>query len=661
MLDSVLGFTPCKTSSVCTDMILAKSREYHSYAAAGLVALLMREAASLAWSFWESQRRFFSAWDAREMCLPSFLVCLVLLSLLTAEILFATTPEPFSHAMPPVDGLTEPWRPVLTLRVVEWLVSVPALLTLAGHCALRRPMREVIGPILITDTYVAISWLAMVSHWSVMKWGLVLLTFVGYAIASRSMLKWITAFSSETSEHSPDAHIRRYSAAGLIGLFGVYGVIYLLALTGCIDVFVEQFCFTVASFGTKVMMSISFSSLRATEHRQQLIGTARCLQNVNTQFMSLLKGSFDLTVPCLADRDGSCIIGIEQTADVHLLQQHLNRPVAGFPLESLVPGNEQKEIFRQHIRNVVRQSEEEARFHEKALLCKSDEISSMFGAVAPVSQSLHCLMERLLSDDHHGTELVAVVLHMSALPTFGEANHCEPRSILIAIVLDSMSLESTAPSVCIPTTDAFERKTAPAAVGEHTVRYRAREDDATGSNALGLIQFRDSAVCEGEELEEWNGNWDVGSQSSKVSFPGSVHMACRQVLGPLLDTPAPARFVASRMADYVDCASQMVQIGTTSKVANMHYQQQLNEWNDLQERRIVSSVLKHSGAPGVNVEESVWRSEILPLMSVTAPIGPKPEPPRLTDNDTELWAEAWTATFDRYSSSGESDENDSAV
>eukprot|EP00747_Dinoflagellata_sp_TGD_P076145 gnl/TRDRNA2_/TRDRNA2_159029_c1_seq2.p1 gnl/TRDRNA2_/TRDRNA2_159029_c1~~gnl/TRDRNA2_/TRDRNA2_159029_c1_seq2.p1 ORF type:complete len:677 (-),score=121.22 gnl/TRDRNA2_/TRDRNA2_159029_c1_seq2:281-2017(-) len=152
------------------------------------------------------------------------------------------------------------------------------------------------------------------------------------------------------------------------------------------------------------------------------------------------------------------------------------------------------------------------------------------------------------------------------------------------------------------------------------------------------------------------GGSDVGSQASKETFVGSVHFACRQLLGSLLERPPPKQLMSKSMDDHVQCAKEMVQLKAPVEIHRLHHKQQLSQWHERFGKHVVSEMLRRGRAPDIDgIDENIWRSGVLPALGEDHP-GMKPHTPILP-NDDDLWFEAWRIAYEGHASSGSGEED----
>lgn len=708
--------TDCDAVAECRTTRELVPLHYHVYVAIGLFTLFIREAVVLIATLKETIQT--PALVKKDRVRTQFFMCAVLAALTSVEVAFANgAGASFSHAMPTAPNATTFLinRPVRTMRYMEWLVTVPILLTLAGHCALRRPMKEVVHPILITNAYILLAWGAMVTEVPRVRWSLVFLTFAGYYFASAGMVKWVYAFWDARTQLEPSSSLTRALSVGLlIGVFGIYAVIYLLALTGGISDYVEHLSFTFSGFATKVTMSVLFTSIRFAEDGQALADLLSQIKTMNRSFMSILKGSFDSVVLCVADSEGGCVFSSEKSPDVEELERRLGRHVAGKDITALLAGDLSRTMFRGHVRNVLRQAETvSACAVYPGEMSKSPTLPSL-----PVAQVLHCTLEASIG----GTSTsVGAAIHLSALPKHtGMPSHQDGKTLIAAISFNANSAEPVPDindAAAIIDAEAQARQlmqkgqlgaTAQRQLGERVakggkkkggqkkVRISSKQQEKEAAAPASLSAAGEKEGAEGVDgagiggkssvaavsepdvgsrgeheslaesddkvlLEELHikGGPDVASQSSKESHVGSVHMACRQLLGPLMDKPPPAQLMSRKVEDHLSCAAEMVRMKGPATINRFHHEQQLAEWQERCRGQLVSELLSRSKAPESQMDETLWCSEVLPRIRGQQP-GEKPVPEGSLDDDETLWLRAWQRTYEEEEDEDEEESSEAS-
>jgi len=626
------------------------STGYHGYAAVGLLTLLFREMSGLISNLTEFKYYQVHLWTLKEQCLPPLLLCLILVALTTVEAVFAVREQPWVHFMG-TPGKPGVFQPVHTLRFAEWLVSVPLLLMLSGHCLLGRPVSEVKEPALITNWYIVISWGAMLTSNLAFRWILVVLTFLMFGWASHGMLRWVSDYKSTVPPDLPSRHLRPVSVGLLIGLFGVYGCVYIATITGIMGADLELFCYTWLGFAAKVAMSMLCCAIRTVEEQQMLASLLAWTGSLNTAFMSLLRGSFEVLVPCVVTDDGVCLVAETQFGDAAQLENMFGRQLKGTNLEDLLCDPEERQRFQGYVNNTLEQSESLKKLEPSDAKFKA--MGESCTGAAPVAQVLHC---KLAAAD--GAQVQAV-MHLSAMRSPGCTGY--RRHLVAAVRFLCVEPESSAQPV-----DSTVQPEVISGVqkvlrlrGKKKAKQRSRTSGSstsqTASKGCESNAWTSDLSSSSDDGEQMLHGSDAGSQSSKLSQVGSVTAACRQLLGPLLERPPPHELQSKCIEDHVQCAAEMVRMKVPTEISRFNYQQKLSQWEEKTRNASVYSMFSKSPSPSSNVEEVVWRNEVLPNLLEKKPPGSKPRVPELP-TEADLWYRAWKATYE--SDSGDEDDDD---
>eukprot|EP00439_Symbiodinium_sp_Y106_P064325 s208_g10.t1 len=218
---------PCGCDTLCAQAVpAAYHQRAHAFVALGLGVVLLRESSLLMVSIvdrvicktdWSLTALALAKCTGvhktgQDQGLAQMLLCLLLTSLTSMEVYLAWTPLPWVHV---AHGM-----PVFTIRYASWLVDVPLLLLLTCCAGLNRPLSEALGPILATNGYILVSWAAL------------------FVESPGRLLK-------EAPEEAPCRRARISAVLLLIGVFGLYGVVYLLAAAGAMDFSTEMLCYTL--------------------------------------------------------------------------------------------------------------------------------------------------------------------------------------------------------------------------------------------------------------------------------------------------------------------------------------------------------------------------------------------------------------------------------
>lgn len=533
-----------------------------------------------------------------------------------------------------------------------------------------------------------VSWVALVVDSVALRWALVLGTFAAYAWASVGMLKWVSDFLVEAPAGAPCRKLRVSSVLMLVVLFGLYGVVYLLAIAEVIDTHVELLAYSCMGFGCKVVLSMIFTAIRVIEHQHTLMGLLCRISGVSTAFMSLLRGSFDFVVPCIADESGSCEFPATHSGDSMQLERCLCRPLLNSSINELLAGDGERARFANYVQNAVRQADSLQRSH-----CFGGKAWQVIagcnpGQMPPVAQVLHIKLERASvccmepgapGDGCTDRGPLGAQVHLSVVPQSGlfAAGAGGRHHMVLALKLDQEERSGPPPlhvedSLLAGPKESCrkENKEHPRRVGgtvgglrarrlgkpaQEVARKREVSGKYAGTPVMGEACGDEAATQASEDAQsagsvEWGlqapfgGGWDACSQSSRLSCVGSVTAACRQLLGPLHDHLPPKQLVSKRVEDHVLCAAEMVRLRANAKIKALHHEKQIEEWTALQESYMLGAVLSRSRAPENGMDEAVWRSELLPHLQGPPP-GRKPQQSDVPD-DEELWYQAWQHTYE---------------
>ena len=153
---------------VCKDLVSCNQyhqkdqdlRLYSALIAAALVAVLLQEAAAVALTHNTARKAIHLIPNIKESLLPSFLLCITFVVLLVENLPMVIGDVPwFAHAAN-LNRSDLHEQPVYTIFYAEWVVNVPILLVMAGSISLGRSAVEVGEPLLITNIYIVLAWVA---------------------------------------------------------------------------------------------------------------------------------------------------------------------------------------------------------------------------------------------------------------------------------------------------------------------------------------------------------------------------------------------------------------------------------------------------------------------------------------------------------------------
>eukprot|EP00747_Dinoflagellata_sp_TGD_P170926 gnl/TRDRNA2_/TRDRNA2_203719_c0_seq1.p1 gnl/TRDRNA2_/TRDRNA2_203719_c0~~gnl/TRDRNA2_/TRDRNA2_203719_c0_seq1.p1 ORF type:complete len:586 (+),score=54.16 gnl/TRDRNA2_/TRDRNA2_203719_c0_seq1:35-1792(+) len=338
----------------------------------GLGVLLAKEMSSLILAYQEAQDKRI----ARIMQMGSFnagwhslaLMCTILALLTATELTFASGYN-WSHAVPPIQYFARDWGLVHTLRYIEWMINCPLLIVLCGHFVLGRPLSEVVAPAFITYAYIYLAWVGLVVASASLRIFFATASFAGYGWASVLMVRWVLRFRT-TSPKVAGGRIRALLLMLLVVSFGMYGLIYLLALFGAITTHVEHEVYARSDCAVKLAVTTILSALRSAERKQAFSDLIVEHTGLNTALMSLLRSSFDHTLSCSYDEAGRCRLSTISTPDTKALEALVRRSVAGAFFDDLLSTQEDRDRFSAHLQSTTQTS------------FAANEKSIKFGAVA---------------------------------------------------------------------------------------------------------------------------------------------------------------------------------------------------------------------------------------------------------------------------------------
>eukprot|EP00928_Gymnodinium_smaydae_P084595 TRINITY_DN6785_c1_g1_i1.p1 TRINITY_DN6785_c1_g1~~TRINITY_DN6785_c1_g1_i1.p1 ORF type:complete len:733 (+),score=84.47 TRINITY_DN6785_c1_g1_i1:65-2200(+) len=500
--------SPARCGSIpkCQAASLRRPRHYHSYAAWVLLTLLLQELAALLRTWRGSKDAMKLVERLRSRALPSALlsVCFIVLGL--EQFHYSYSSDIFAHASPKISvqkfrgfDFDLEGRPVYTSMYLEWLITVPCLLCLSGCCAIGRPLRELVAPVLVTNLYIIMCWSSLLVGSLSLRWSLIGFALCLYAWVSNRMLKWVSAFNGTAPSDLPARCLRPLLTEGLILLFLVYGIVFFLAATGTITTDAESMTYTILNLGSKLAVSIAFVVLREDEYHESITDVLRKMSRANMGMVSILRGSFDLILPCRATLNGSCCLPLESSPDMRKLEEALGRPVAGVPLVDLVAGQCAKDDFNAYIRNTLRQASSERKFDGAKLSSDCFWLNAGREVAPPVAQVVHCRLLRASNGHEKDTlpasakngvlETIGARIHTSVVPesalSFGQ-----DRLLVVAIQLTPGDGESD-DSEPAPFSDAQRFATFQALTSSS--EGEAEDDDGASSRSLLATQTQQSA------------------------------------------------------------------------------------------------------------------------------------------------------------------------
>ena len=239
-----------------------------------------------------------------------------------------------------------------------------------------------------------------------------------YGWASMDMMNWSRDFHRLAPADLPSRSIRPWLSNGLIIHFQCFAAIYMASCLGVFDAEKEQMGYFITTFGTKIAYCATFVFVRADEYHKTLTDVLRKVSVSNVGMISILRGSFDIIVPCVLDHAGRCKLPTQMSGDMAKLENMLGgTQVAGANLKDLLTSKDQND-FAAYVRNVVRQADCPQAFSE-ATLTTSGIWSCGAGVTPPIAQVLHSKMQGTNSK-------LQATLHLSVVPRSAVSHGKEP-------------------------------------------------------------------------------------------------------------------------------------------------------------------------------------------------------------------------------------------
>lgn len=278
---ALAGHVICKESAKRTEDHLKDQdlRFYSALIAAALASVLMQELASVILTNQAASRAVELIPDVKDSLIPSMLLCTTFIVLLVENLAFVIGEVPwYVHAAnlgrEDLDG-----QPVYSVFYAEWVINVPILLILAGSISLGRPPSEVGQPLLITNVYIVLAWVANFIPNVPLRYTVVAVAFLMYFRASWMMRNWVRNWRKRHS----DGHIlgRPLLSFVLIVVFGIYGLVYLGRLHGLVPYRDARIFFVTMNFTTKLFASMTLAGIRSSEFQEVLL---TMLANTQTSF-----------------------------------------------------------------------------------------------------------------------------------------------------------------------------------------------------------------------------------------------------------------------------------------------------------------------------------------------------------------------------------------
>ena len=439
----------CHEVPACAKHLQSYPGYYHVISAAALVAMVGHEVLSLIATYMGAQETQALVPHLQSRFLPTLLLAVMFGVLATAERLFSRAEWTVAHVMPSADGLTTPGRPVYTMQYMEWGINVPIMLILSGYCTLGRPLSEVSRPLIVTNVYVIFCWVATATESAFLKWFLIVVSFAMYAWASYDMLNWCSAYERTAPADLPSRGLRPFLSSGLVAHLLLYGVVYMASVVGIMDAHTERKSFFALTFGSKLAYSAAFVFIRADEYHKTLTDVLRKVSVSNVGMISILRGSFDIILPCVLDAAGRCKLPDRYSGDMTKLEKILGYGVSGANLKDLLAGEEQKSDFSAYVRNVVRQADCPQAFNA-ATLSTQGVWSCDSGAMPPIAQVLHSKIQQ------KSKQKLNTTLHLSVVPRSALSLGKERQLVAAFQISSPESLNEGEPSVAVTNFETFK-------------------------------------------------------------------------------------------------------------------------------------------------------------------------------------------------------------
>eukprot|EP00445_Apocalathium_hangoei_P003358 CAMPEP_0203854782 /NCGR_PEP_ID=MMETSP0359-20131031/9281_1 /ASSEMBLY_ACC=CAM_ASM_000338 /TAXON_ID=268821 /ORGANISM="Scrippsiella Hangoei, Strain SHTV-5" /LENGTH=897 /DNA_ID=CAMNT_0050771283 /DNA_START=62 /DNA_END=2755 /DNA_ORIENTATION=+ len=374
--------------SIAANEQLWEAHSMHSHIAVGTGAFLSREVMNFVQSRTDTLDQRMAAFRMPDSKLSEALMCTLLAVLLVTQTLFACG-KSWPHAVPPAASFAQTWGVQHTVRYLDWMVSVPLLLVIAGHIALGRPLSELRVSILMTNVYMLLAWAALLVPDAVTRWILIISSFALYFFASFDMARWARRFNAEAPKDIPARPQRIFLVQFLVFVFGLYGVNYLLAATGAISHHSEHLVYGMGDIIAKMITGGMLCFVRTAERREALGEIILKHSSLNTAFVSLLRAGFDHLLPCTIDGNGTCWLPEKHTPDGQILESILNRPMSG-AFNDLIADDKEQAKFKDFVQERLQQVQNECArdLADTQHFWKRE--SSVFAAMPSVAQLFMC-------------------------------------------------------------------------------------------------------------------------------------------------------------------------------------------------------------------------------------------------------------------------------
>ncbi|CAE8717988.1 unnamed protein product, partial [Polarella glacialis] len=137
----------------------------------------------------------------------------------------------------------------------------------------------------------------------------------------------------------------------------------------------------------KLAVCVAFVVIRAGEFQRTMSCVLRSMSTSNLAMISILRGSFDVLLPCTVDYSGACSIPSADSPDVQRLESLLGRSIAGASLGDLLSDTGERKRFEAYVKNTLKQVDGNT---SSAIV--SNHADWGCRPQPPVAQVLHCKM-----------------------------------------------------------------------------------------------------------------------------------------------------------------------------------------------------------------------------------------------------------------------------
>eukprot|EP00931_Biecheleriopsis_adriatica_P058376 TRINITY_DN3472_c0_g1_i1.p1 TRINITY_DN3472_c0_g1~~TRINITY_DN3472_c0_g1_i1.p1 ORF type:complete len:355 (-),score=38.92 TRINITY_DN3472_c0_g1_i1:45-1046(-) len=269
----------CSMVEECAAEDRQVSYMYHAFATTGLCTVCLHEMASFLLTYKSVQQAGGLLLNVSSLMHPTAILIFSFLVLAVENmVLFVADTPWYAHSS---SVLGTAGTPVYTVFYLEWLINVPLLLILSGRCALSMSYEDIARPLVVTNVYIILAWSCYFIEGQGTRKAVVSLSFAMYAWASYDMLIWVRKFLRINPESSSGLYLRPFLTISLIVIFGIYGLVFLGRINGCISPQREKLFYTFFDIGSKLLVSMVFTGVRSSHYHSMLLDM---LANTNTSF-----------------------------------------------------------------------------------------------------------------------------------------------------------------------------------------------------------------------------------------------------------------------------------------------------------------------------------------------------------------------------------------